>query len=283
MTIERLRAARDELGAGAPDRLGAVSVGTPHASLAELERLADLLGGRTARGPALREHRPRRAGRGRGSRASRRCSSRGACGSSPTPAPTSRPLMDEVDGPVMTDSGEVGLVRAGEHRRRGGVRRARGVRALGRRGARRAATGTLWARWLRPGCSSRGSAEGRGARPRRAALASGAASTRPPGDVIDVRHPQRGANVAGRVLVMPLGPRLELVLERARRGDPRRHRRRPRSSCGEADPILALGAIVARELYGIVTPVVVAHEEVWTGDSVRVRATPRVVRIETGS
>ncbi len=102
------------------------------------------------------------------------------------------------------------------------------------------------------------------------------------GDVIDPRHPQRGANVAGRILVLPAGrgssSSSSVLAEAIRAGTG------PAAIIlGEADPILALGAIVARELYGIVTPVVVAHEEVRTGDSVRVRATPRVVRIETGS
>jgi len=46
VTVARLRSARDELEtAPAGDRLGAVSVGTPHASLSELERLVELLGG----------------------------------------------------------------------------------------------------------------------------------------------------------------------------------------------------------------------------------------------
>jgi len=44
VTMDRLRAARGELGTSVGERLGAVSVGTPHASLAELERLAALLG-----------------------------------------------------------------------------------------------------------------------------------------------------------------------------------------------------------------------------------------------
>ena len=43
VTIERLRAARDDLGTTTADALGAVSVGTPHASLVELERLAGLV------------------------------------------------------------------------------------------------------------------------------------------------------------------------------------------------------------------------------------------------
>ena len=42
-TPDRLRAARDELGTATGEALGAVSVGTPHASLAELERLAHLV------------------------------------------------------------------------------------------------------------------------------------------------------------------------------------------------------------------------------------------------
>jgi predicted aconitase len=48
VTPGRLRAARDELGPASGERLGAVCVGTPHASLRELERLRDLLGGRRA-------------------------------------------------------------------------------------------------------------------------------------------------------------------------------------------------------------------------------------------
>lgn len=40
--MDRLRAARDELATGRDGRLAAVSVGTPHASLAELERLTAL-------------------------------------------------------------------------------------------------------------------------------------------------------------------------------------------------------------------------------------------------
>lgn len=46
VTPARLRAARDELGTATGDALAAVSVGTPHASLAELERLAGLVAAR---------------------------------------------------------------------------------------------------------------------------------------------------------------------------------------------------------------------------------------------
>lgn len=45
--LAELRAIRDELSTAADDRLAAVSLGTPHASLAELERIAALLDGRT--------------------------------------------------------------------------------------------------------------------------------------------------------------------------------------------------------------------------------------------
>ena len=51
---------------------------------------------------------------------------------------------------------------------------------------------------------------------------------------------------------------------------------------GEVDPILALGAIVARELYGKVTPVVVATDPslpIQTGADVVVDATVERARI----
>jgi hypothetical protein len=51
VTLERLRLARDELTTAHGDELGAVCVGTPHASLAELEQLAALLAGRPTRVP----------------------------------------------------------------------------------------------------------------------------------------------------------------------------------------------------------------------------------------
>lgn len=46
ITLAELRAAREELTTGSGDRPAAVSLGTPHASLAELQRYAELLGGR---------------------------------------------------------------------------------------------------------------------------------------------------------------------------------------------------------------------------------------------
>ncbi len=103
VTTARLRTARDELSTGAPERLGAVSVGTPHASLAELERLAGLLGtdevavamyvnvGRVVLAEA----------EGRG--LVPRLESLGVRVVSDTCTYIS-PVMDEVNGSVMTDS-----------------------------------------------------------------------------------------------------------------------------------------------------------------------------------
>jgi predicted aconitase with swiveling domain len=100
------------------------------------------------------------------------------------------------------------------------------------------------------------------------------------GSVIDVRHPQRGANVTGCVLVMPSGrgssSSSSVLAEAIRAGTA------PAAIVlGEADPILALGAIVARELYGTVVPVVVARiEGIRAGDAVRVRAGPEDALID---
>jgi predicted aconitase with swiveling domain len=99
------------------------------------------------------------------------------------------------------------------------------------------------------------------------------------GDVIDVRHPQRGANVAGRVLVMTSGrgssSSSSVLAEAVRAGSA------PAAIVlAEPDPILALGAIVARELYGRALPVVVSPDPgIGTGDVVTVRAQPSVTEI----
>ena len=79
------------------------------------------------------------------------------------------------------------------------------------------------------------------------------------GDIIDQRHPQCGANVTGRVLVMPVGKgsssASSILLEAARLGTA------PAAIVlAEMDGILALGAAVAREMYGVELPVVVAGE-----------------------
>jgi predicted aconitase with swiveling domain len=76
------------------------------------------------------------------------------------------------------------------------------------------------------------------------------------GAIIDVHHPQHGANVAGRVLVMPSGrgssSSSSVLAELIRSGVA------PAAILlAERDPIIALGALVAEELYGKTVPVVV--------------------------
>jgi predicted aconitase with swiveling domain len=101
------------------------------------------------------------------------------------------------------------------------------------------------------------------------------------GEIVDVRHPQRGENVTGRVLVMPSGrgssSSSSVLAEAIRAGTA------PAAIVlGEADPILPLGAIVARELYGKVVPiVVVTNETIRSGEVVKVRAAPGGVEIQT--
>ena len=100
------------------------------------------------------------------------------------------------------------------------------------------------------------------------------------GDITDVRHPQHGVSVTGRILVMPSGrgssSSSSVLAESIRAGTA------PAAIVlGEADPILALGAIVARELYGKVIPVVVATDlSLRTGDVAKVTATRRRASIE---
>jgi uncharacterized protein len=92
------------------------------------------------------------------------------------------------------------------------------------------------------------------------------------GDIIDARHPQHGANVAGRILVLPSGrgssSSSSVLAEAIRVGTA------PAAIVlGEADPILALGAIVARELFGATIPVVaMAESALRTDDLATVRA-----------
>lgn len=100
------------------------------------------------------------------------------------------------------------------------------------------------------------------------------------GEVIDVRHPQRGEKVAGRILVMPSGrgssSSSSVLAETVRAGTA------PAAIIlAEPDPILALGAIVARELYGRTIPIVVAKPGIRTGFDVVVDAGTTVAKITT--
>lgn len=95
------------------------------------------------------------------------------------------------------------------------------------------------------------------------------------GTIIDQRHPQVGLNVTGKVLVMERGRGSSSgssVLAEAIRG-----RTGPAAIVMSAgDEIVALGAIVADEIYGIQIPVVVVGSETYAsltnGASLRVLA-----------
>lgn len=82
------------------------------------------------------------------------------------------------------------------------------------------------------------------------------------GRLIDRRHPQAGAELTGRILVLPAGrgssSSASVLAEAIRVGT---------APAGivlaEPDDIILLGALVARELYGLVHPVVVADAETY--------------------
>jgi predicted aconitase with swiveling domain len=100
------------------------------------------------------------------------------------------------------------------------------------------------------------------------------------GTIIDVHHPQRGAVVTGTVLVMPGGrgssSSSSVLAESIRAGTA------PSAIVlSEPDPIIALGAIIARELYGASIPVVIFEmNDVDTGSQVNVRAEEGRAHIE---
>lgn len=76
------------------------------------------------------------------------------------------------------------------------------------------------------------------------------------GELIDAHHPQRGALLTGRVVIMPSGrgssSSASILAEAVRAGTA------PAAFVlEEPDLILSIGAAVAEELYGIVVPVLV--------------------------
>lgn len=100
------------------------------------------------------------------------------------------------------------------------------------------------------------------------------------GSIIDPRHPQHGAVVSGRVLVLPIGrgssSASSILLEAARLGTA------PAAIITqETDGILALGAAVAREMYENYPVVLVlegdAYSRLRTGDLVHVYEDGRIV------
>lgn len=99
------------------------------------------------------------------------------------------------------------------------------------------------------------------------------------GELIDPHHPQRGANLAGRAVVMASGrgssSSASVLAEAARAGAA------PGALLlGEPDLILAIGAAVAEELYGVRIRVVVlpAAELSAIADGATVRIGPDGVR-----
>jgi predicted aconitase with swiveling domain len=95
------------------------------------------------------------------------------------------------------------------------------------------------------------------------------------GRIVDAHHPQCGAVLAGRVLVMESGrgssSASSVLAEQIRA------RTAPAAIIlARADTIIAIGALVAHELYGLATPVVVAgqpaYDEIPVGRLLRVEA-----------
>jgi uncharacterized protein len=99
------------------------------------------------------------------------------------------------------------------------------------------------------------------------------------GRIIDTTHPQRGELAAGRILVLPSGrgssSSSSVLAEAIRLGTA------PAAIVlALADPILVVGSLVARELYGITVPVVVAGPEgvarLRTGDRISIHPDGRI-------
>jgi predicted aconitase with swiveling domain len=95
------------------------------------------------------------------------------------------------------------------------------------------------------------------------------------GRITDRRHPQHGAILTMRVVVMPFGrgssSSSTVLAEAIRLGTA------PAAIVlSEPDPIMPLGAIVAQELYGKTVPIVVlpmeSYETIRSGDVVTVAA-----------
>lgn len=99
------------------------------------------------------------------------------------------------------------------------------------------------------------------------------------GAIIDTHHPQHGASVAGKILVMPAGrgsSSSSSVLAEVIRGGVG-----PVAIVlGERDPIVALGAMVGEALYQRTVPVVVLAPEAYARVCAWRRATVSAVETE---
>lgn len=105
------------------------------------------------------------------------------------------------------------------------------------------------------------------------------------GRIIDVHHPDHGARIDGRILVMPGGrgssSSASILLEAVRLG------RHPLALVlGEADPVLVIGALVAADLYGVAVPVVAVDagqlEGLANGASAHLEAGPSGALLQIG-
>ena len=92
------------------------------------------------------------------------------------------------------------------------------------------------------------------------------------GEIVEAGHPQRGEVVTGRILVMPSGrgssSSATVLAEAIRAGTA------PAGIVlGEPDDIIAIGALVAAELYGVSFPVLLvtpdAFSRIRSGDQVQ--------------
>ena len=257
LTADDLREAARSLSTvpdGAP--LRAVSLGTPHFSLAEFARLMPMIeGGRLERGD-LDQHEPRDARSGSrprlGGEAPRRARNPGRrhlrlCHD--PASPRRRRAHDQFR--------QMRLLRARQSRRRGRLWLARGMRGFGSCGPGGAPVSGLF--------------EGVGLVPGKAAgaplrldepLSFWGGLDPATGLIIDRRHPQFGACVAGRVLMAPAGRGSSsgsaTLAEALRLGV---------GPAGilliERDGVIVVGALIAAELYGLECPVALATATDW--------------------
>ncbi|GAB2661190.1 aconitase X swivel domain-containing protein [Kribbella swartbergensis] len=97
------------------------------------------------------------------------------------------------------------------------------------------------------------------------------------GRIVDAHHPQCGTILAGRVLVMESG-RGSSSASSVLAEQIRAHTAPAAIILARPDAIIALGALVAHELYGLATPVVVvgrpAYDDLPTDHPLRVTAGP---------
>ncbi len=101
------------------------------------------------------------------------------------------------------------------------------------------------------------------------------------GRIVDRHHPQHGAIVAGTIVVMSSGrgssSASSVLAEAIRLGTA------PKAFVlAERDEIVALGSLVAEEIYGIITPIVVVDPthmaSIRTGDDLRIDGSTLTVR-----